>query len=385
MSQAQILHPSALSQEDLAAWRAMQARTDAFSSPLLGPDFAKAVGQVRDDARVAVWRRGGEAIGFLPHHRRPTGFGRPIGAPFCDYHALVSTPDFDVPAAEALASARLTALRLQGLVDPFGIFQGPVDGSEPAYRITLAGPSAQYLQGLQAQSANRAKNFRRYHRKLQADLGAVTLTAPDRDADAFAQLLAWKRLQLSRTGMHDFLQPQWTRTLLDSLFHRTDGAFQGLMISLYAGGRQVAGHFGVRLNGVFHPWISAMDPALDAYSPGFVHQWMAIDAMTGLGLHTYDLGTGSDHWKKLFTTDAVEIGHGLATADGLGGRLAGVSESLWAAPPLAGLQIANRMRNRLDQIATMELTVGGRVRGVITAVAALERRNAGRRPAPSTP
>jgi CelD/BcsL family acetyltransferase involved in cellulose biosynthesis len=111
---------------------------------------------------------------------------------------------------------------------------------------------------------------------------------------------------------------------------------------------------------------------------------MAIDAMTGLGLHTYDLGPGSDHWKKLFTSDAVEVSYGLVTADGLGGRLAGVSESVWAAPPLAGVQMADRLRHRLDQIATMELTVGGRVRGVINAVAALERRNADRRPAPST-
>jgi CelD/BcsL family acetyltransferase involved in cellulose biosynthesis len=146
----------------------------------------------------------------------------------------------------------------------------------------------------------------------------------------------------------------------------------------------VAGHFGVRLDGVFHPWISAMAPELDAYSPGFVHQWMAIAAMTGLGLHTYDLGPGSDHWKKLFTAATGEVGVGLATARGLGGQLAGAAEGVWAVPPLAGAPMARRLRNRLDQIAAMELTMGGRVRGVLNAVAALERRNADRRP-PSPP
>lgn len=362
----------------------MQAATPAFASPLLGPDFAQAVGEVRQDARVAVWRRDGAPVGFLAHHRRPTGFARPIGAPFCDYHALVSTPDFDLPASEVLASARLTALRLSGLVDPFGVFSQAAAATEAAYAITLTGAGEDYLQDLKAQSANRAKNFRRYFRKLETDIGKVTLKAPDQDRHAFAQLVEWKRQQLARTGMHDFLQPQWTLALLDNLFDRQAGDFQGLMISLYAGGRLVAGHFGVRLNGVFHPWISAMAPELESYSPGFVHQWMAIAAMTDLGLHTYDLGPGSDHWKKLFTTATTEVGLGLATAAGLGGHLAGAAEGVWAVPPLAGAPMASRVRNRLDQIATMELTMGGRVWGVINAVTAFERRNADRRATSST-
>ncbi|MHB8283236.1 MAG: GNAT family N-acetyltransferase [Caulobacteraceae bacterium] len=383
MLQVQVLHPSALSTKDVVAWRQMQTLTPAFASPLLSPDFAQAVGEARDDARVAIWRRDDAAVGFLAHHRRPTGFGRPIGAPFCDYHALVSTPDFDLPAGDVLASAQLTALRLSGLIDPYRIFSQATASTEAAYRITFNGTGAEYLDGLKAQSANRAKNFRRYHRKLEADLGPTTLKAPDRDRPAFAQLLEWKRRQLNQTGMHDFLQPQWAQTLLDTLFDRQGGAFEGLMISLYAGGRLVAGHFGVRLGGVFHPWISAMDPELDAYSPGFVHQWMAIAAMTELGLHTYDLGPGSDHWKKLFTADNAQVGLGLATARGLGGHMASLSEGVWAVPPLAAAPIAGRVRNRLDQIAAMELTVGGRVRGVLHAVTALDRRNADRRHAPS--
>src|ERR1700761_3089936 len=88
--EAEIVHPAELSRVDIAAWRRLQAAEPAFGSPLLGPDFAQAVGAVRPDARVAVYRRAGHAIGFLAHHRRPGGFARPIGAPFCDYHALVS-------------------------------------------------------------------------------------------------------------------------------------------------------------------------------------------------------------------------------------------------------------------------------------------------------
>lgn len=383
MPQVQLMHPGELSVADLAAWRAMQAQSPAFASPLLGPDFAQMVGDVRDDARIAVWRRDGDAIGFLPHHRRPTGFARAIGAPFADYHALVSTPDANLSGGEALASAKLTALRLSGLVDPYGVFANAAPVRAPTYTIDLTGTGGDYLRGLHAHSANRAKNYRRYHRKLEADVGDLILIAPDRERDAFEQLLAWKRLQLARTGMHDFLRPDWTQTLLHDVFDRRAGSFQGLMISLYAGGRLIAAHFGARLDGVYHPWIGAMDPELEAYSPGFVHQWMAIEAMTPLALQTYDLGPGSDHWKKMFATSHADVGVGLATAPGFGGRLAGAAEGVWTVPPLAGARLAERARHRLDQIASLELTLGGRVRGVVDAVSGFERRTSSRRPSPS--
>ena len=100
-----VTRPSDLSALEQAAWRAFQAASPAFGDPLFGFDFALAVGAVRDDAHVAVYRRGGRIVGFLAHHRRPSGFARPIGAPFCDYHALISAPGEAIDGARALAAA----------------------------------------------------------------------------------------------------------------------------------------------------------------------------------------------------------------------------------------------------------------------------------------
>ena len=255
-----------------------------------------------------------------------------------------------------------------------------MQSQSPAYRIVLEGSGRDYLAVLAVRSANRAKNHRRYSRKLERDIGSLRLQACDLDQGAFEQLLGWKRAQLERSGLHDFLRQDWTRALLQRLFNRQEGEFRGLMITLYAGERLVAGHFGVRQGEWYHPWIAAMDPALEAYGPGFVHQWSAIEAMSALGLSTYDLGAGSDHWKKMFTDNAVEVGAGLVTASSLGGRLAGASDQVWDVSALGRSAFGQRMRNRLDQIAAMELTVGGRIRGVVDAVTGLERRSASRRP-----
>ncbi len=372
--EAELVHPGALTSADVADWRALQGAEPAFASPLLGVDFAQAVGAVRKDARVAVYRRGGRTVGFLAHHRRPGGFARPIGAPFCDYHALISRRDAVLDAAEALQAARLGALRLTGLVDPFDSFGDAVKSRIPTYRIVLDGTSEAYLAALWRGSGNRLKNHRRYRRSLEKAGGPVRVVGDDRDPGAFERLIGWKREQFVRTGLHDFLAVPWAAALMRGLFASRTDAFGGQMISLYAGERLVAAHFGARQGGWFHPWISAFDPDLRAHSPGTVHQVEAIGAMTGLGLHTYDLGPGEDHWKSPFTHGEETIGAGLAVAPNFAGALASSSDRFWALPPLRNAALVGRVRNRLDQIAALELTLGGRMQGAAYALTTQRRR-----------
>jgi CelD/BcsL family acetyltransferase involved in cellulose biosynthesis len=372
--EAELIHPCALESADVAAWRALQDAEPAFASPLLGVDFAQAVGAVRTDARVAVYRRGGQTVGFLAHHRRPGGFARPIGAPFCDYHALIGAREAALGPGEALQAARLGALRLNGLIDPFDSFGEAVDARMPAHRIVLGGTSAAYLEALWSGSVNRLKNYRRYRRSLEKAAGPLRVVGDDRDPDAFERLLAWKSEQFVRTGLHDFLAVPWAAALMRGLFKDRTAAFGGQMLSLYAGGNLVAAHFGARQGGWFHPWISAFDPDLRAHSPGTVHQVEAIAAMTGLGLHTYDLGPGEDHWKSQFTNDDETIGAGLAIAPNFAGALARSSDRFWALPPLRDAALVGRVRNRLDQIAALELTLGGRMQGAAYALTTQRRR-----------
>ncbi len=101
--------------------------------------------------------------------------------------------------------------------------------------------------------------------------------------------------------------------------------------------------------------------------------------MDALGLHTYDLGPGSDHWKRLFASEGVEVATGLVVAPTLGGRLAQAGDRLWTTPPLDRIGLTGRVRNRLDQIAALEPAWSGRARGVLDMASALERRAASRR------
>lgn len=376
MLDVETLHPRELSAVERRIWRDMAAAEPAFSSPLMGPDFARAVGAVRDDTRVAVIRRRGEVLGFLPHHRRPGHLARPIGSPLSDYHGLVSKPDADLNGAEVLRAANLTSFRYTGLIDPHGVF-GQAE-LKTAHVIGLANTDAEtYLEAVRAASPKKIKNWRRLDNKLEREMGTIELVGPDRSREAFDQLIAWKREQLERTGVHDFLSPDWTRGLLLDLFHKQEGPFQGLMITLYAGGQLVSGHFGVRLNGVYHPWIASTNPAYAEWSPGQIFFMRAIAAMPGLDLERYDLGPGHDHYKGAYALSQIQIGDGVATASGLAGRVASSLDGVWTLAGGSGAGPVGKLRRRMEAIASVELTMGGRVRGLVHAVANQAQRRAG--------
>ena len=374
MLTAELRRPDELTVGEDAAWRAFCAATPAFQSPLTGPDFARAVGRVREDAAVAVLRDGGEVVGFFAHHRRPGGVARPIGAPFSDRHAVITTPDPGFSGGELLAAAGLNAFRFTGLLDPARLF-GAARPSGRCHLIELQGSAEAHLEAIRAASPKKFKNYRRLEHKLDREVGPLALIGPDRSQDAFELLLAWKREQLYRTGLLDYLRSDWTRTLMEQLFHSRDGEMQGMLITLRAGGRMVAGHFGVRQGSAFHPWIAAADPGLAHYSPGHIFLQRAIRAMPGLELRTYDLSSGHDHYKAQYANTQVAISEGVAAAPGAGfdaqAALAGAGRL--AGPWGKALQRASR---RLEQIAAVELSLPGRVMSVLDTLAGASRRSA---------
>ncbi|MET0294316.1 MAG: GNAT family N-acetyltransferase [Phenylobacterium sp.] len=368
MLQAETFHPSALSDADAAAWTALAKTRPEFDSPLMTPAFARAVGQVRPDARVTVWRSGGRARVFLAYHLRPGRLARPIGAPLSDYHALIASEPIDTPAA--LSAAGLAAYRFTGLIDPWKAFDGAVGAGQEAFVVRLDGSAEDYLEALRARSPKRFKNYRRLGHKLEREVGPLRLVPDDRDPAALGRLIEWKRAQLVRTGATDFLAPGWTRALVQALFDNPSPDFGGLMVSLYVGDRLAAGHFGVRAGPVFHPWIAAIDPELAAASPGDVFMPKAIEAMPQLGLTTYDLGPGHEHYKAPFALGRRLIGHGCATAAGPSGASARAAQTVWRMLGADGEGMAGRLRRRIDTIAALELSLPGRARGLAGALAA---------------
>ena len=252
------------------------------------------------------------------------------------------------------------------------MFAGVVQGEAQGYAVTLTGSPEVYMEGLRVASPKRFKNWRRLDAKLEREVGPVRIEASD-DPAVYEQIMDWKRAQLNRTGVADFLRPAWTRELLANLAAGR-GPLRGLTLTLWAGETIAAGHFGVMQNGWYHPWVASTNPNLGEYSPGQLFLTRAIAAMPGLGMTTYDLGPSHDHYKRHYAAPTRTVGEGTAAASTPAGVLAGGRERVWAMAGARGDGMVASLRRRLDAIAVTELSTAGRVRGFVEAVAAQPRR-----------
>lgn len=358
-----IVKPADLSASDRAAWAEIRRDRLEFDSPLLSAQFADIVGRIRSDTAVAVYRRAARPIAFLAHQRRPGGFGRPVGAPFSDYHGLVSERDAGLDGETLLRAAKLKVFRYTGLIDPDGLFGGR-DGEDTGNLIELRGSADDYLEELRQASAKKFKNWRRLHHKMERELGE-TVIREHPPGTVFEQLVSWKRDQFARTRRHDFLRAGWARELMNAV-HDTDGEVRGYTVALWSGDRFLCGHFGLREGDRFHPWIASMDPALNAYSPGQSFLSEMIKAMPRLGLRVYDMGPGHDHYKAPFCRVQRPVASGAANVARSGDwRSAGAR----AFERLVGPERAGSVVRRLEHVAQVELSLAGRAKGFASALA----------------
>lgn len=362
MLHTEIRRPADLSAADRGAWIELCKSHQALRSPLVQPGFMELVASVRSDVAVLVARKRGAAVAFLPFHARPGAMARPIGAPFSDVHAIVCSPDIGASGPEILRSAGLKQFAFTALYDPFGLFAELDSEPEPSLVIEVPAEAAQdHWQAKATEERRHVKKVRRWREQLEADYGPVTLRLPDHDIGALHKLLAFKRAQLRRTGLHDFLGARWTQALMDAVLNCHEGQVHGLMYTLYAGDRLVAGRLGVRTGGVLRTWISSYDPAFASYGPGHLLFWEFLAAMGGAGIEVYELGIGAHEQKSKFATGVEPLIKG-------GWRIDGAASLARRTGPLA------RLSRRLDQIAVVELDPIARARGLVSALASAPRR-----------
>lgn len=308
-----VLRPDELTTADISAWRAMQRADLALANPFLSPEFTRAVGHQRANARVARLTAPGPAgprtVGFFPFERHTLGSGKPIGSGFCDCQGLIHEPGLDWDPMELLRACDLSVWEYDHLTagqTPFETAGMPrARAASPI--IELNGDHRAYLEHLQPKFLKAA---RQKERKLTREVGPVRLVFHASEPVLLDTLIRWKSAQLQTKGRRDLLSQEWFQAILWELFDVTSESCSGTLSVLYAGEEPVAMRYELLSRRVLAGWFPAYDTRFARYSPGILLYLKIAEAAADRGIAHVDLGKGSEPHKDELKTAELTVTEG---------------------------------------------------------------------------
>ena len=295
-------------------WRVMRSTQDAFRTPFFSLEFIDAVHAARGDVRVIMLHDHHRLVGLLPIHQLGN-VAVPAGRYFNDAHNVIADPQTQLDWMGMLRQCRLKSFDFHALVgNADGISDRCVMGRTESFRADLGTNSHDFLRSLERDH----KTIRRQEqktRKLEREVGPLTLEMDCRDSGQLAQVIDWKRDQYRRTNILDLFTPSWTRGLMHQLHDRPAEPMgtcstRGVLSVLRAGDEVVAMHLGMIESGLLHYWFPVYDPQYSRYSPGTALFKAIVRSASEQGIHCVDMGYGEQPYKRKQTDTVTSVLHG---------------------------------------------------------------------------
>ena len=293
------VHPRELSASDAALWRAHQMADPALQSPYLTPDWAKLIGDVRDDARVCVIQDG---AGFFGAQRLSRFAAMGMGAPISDYQGVVGLADLPVNGADLCRALNVGRIDLTHAPAGQAVLKGAVAGQEGSWIANVAGGRDLYEAALKERRSEFVRQTDKKRRKLEREHGHIEFRAQSPERADFETLLAWKNAQLKRSGQPEIWAAPWITQTLNTCFETRGAQCGGALFTMSIKDKLAAGAFCLRSPRVLHFWVVAHDNAYDCYSPGVqLARWIAGWAGDH-GIAELDFGPGDYQYKRQLST-----------------------------------------------------------------------------------
>ena len=342
-----------------------------YDDPFFDPDFARLVGEVRDDTRIGFASDKNGVFAIWALHIRPGNWARPIGAPFSDWNGPILAEDTELSVQEILAGFDITGMTTEG----FKPAQFTVCEGLQRVGANLTDLSAGWDTFFSDQQSSWPKHFkkmRRLYRNVERDFPDWQFNWDDQRSDRFERVLDLKQQQYVRTGLYNVLNAPWTRALFDRLRSFEGARFRSRLLTLDFDDQFAAGEFNLQSDSVMHGWITAFDQAFSKYSPGNLLVQELLQEMPENDLTLYDAGPGLDHYKRHYTNLQAPIDAGVIAgrdaplqASRMAGRVWRFGEHVM---PSKASSIMARARRRMDQIASVDTTFSGRATGLLNAI-----------------
>ncbi|MGY0071545.1 GNAT family N-acetyltransferase [Streptomyces sp. QTS137] len=352
-----VLRPDELGPGEHKTWRHLRTESGAPENPFLDPAFTTAVGHGRPGARVAVLQEGGTPVGFFPYEKGPLGQGRAIGLGVSDSQGAVLRPGIRVDPRRLLAACGLSSWEFDNLEAGQHHFVPHATERLVSPVVDIGEGFAPYTALLRANAPGFLKQTLAKERRLARQVGEVRFVYDARDPDALRALMRWKSAQYRRTGRRDRFAQPWITALVERLAGGDDPECRGLLSVLYAAGRPVAAHFGLRSPTVLSWWFPAYDRDYGKYSPGLVLHLRMLEAAAADGIRMVDLGSGPARYKDSLKTRELPVYEGAVVRPVPGGAAYRLSRE-----PARAARRFVRDRPRLAGAARRALEEAGRLR-----------------------
>lgn len=313
---AELKHPRALTQAEVEDWRKIQAASPCLDSPFFSPEFTLAVGEAREDTRVAVLRQGDTVAGFFPFHLTPRAIGKPVGGTFSDYQGPILRPGLNVSPEALLKACRLRA---------YDFNHCPVDLAPLANSHSLRAISPRvifrdgfdtYLSNSEARTRASVKDTDRRLRKLEREKDKVTFRFDDRRPESWEWLVETKTRALANEGVKAGFSVPWVDALNTRLRTTHSAHFSGLVSTLSCGEELIAAHFGLRAGPVLCWWQTTYSVDYRQYAPGLALILYVLREGGREGLNVIDMGRGPQPYKLVFANDQFELCEGAIARKG---------------------------------------------------------------------
>ena len=332
---ADVVSPSELSDDDIAAWNGFSSIPD-LSVAFLSHPYALAAERSFPNVRVCRVRRDGQPIIFFTFQfksvaHRWLGIGERLAGELSDYFGIVGEKAARIDPRTLLHLCGLRALLFTHLDENQRAFGLTGEAPEPGHLIDFPDGGAAFWQERRVLDKKFVADTERRERNLVRDFGPIRFDLqsanPDIDLD---KLIAAKREQYSRTKVKDSLQGHSTSRFLRSLSKMDHPLCSGVLSTLYAGDTWVASHFGLRCNRTLHYWFPVYNPELGSYGPGRLLLKQILNSGNAHGISRIDRGAGDTVAKRDFSTSQHHFLKGLWSRGGVRatGYRAGLS-AMW--------------------------------------------------------
>lgn len=300
-----------LTPELVACWAQIQKTDPALVSPYFRPEFTQAVAAVRDDVQIGILRDHNESIGFFPFHHKRGGVARPIGLGLSDYQGIIAKQNTKWTTEELLLGCNLIRWEFDHLLTSqkqFAAFHNQVSCSPI---IDVSQGIDTFESSLDKAGRKQLKEAQRKQKKLESEVGPVTITLHSQDKAILRQLIQWKSQQCQQTGTEDFFALEWCVQLIEHIHATRGNNFGGMLSCLHAGDTLAAVHFTMYSKEVWHSWFPAYNNELLNYSPGTILLFELIRSAAKRNIHYIDLGKGMSLYKKRVMTGNISVAEGL--------------------------------------------------------------------------